>query len=871
MITDLPQSATAGTTETDPIYAEVVFNLPLDMVFTYLIDDPDLQNRAAIGKRVLAPFRNRQQNGYIVALSDTAPDLSPEIVLQKLTAIIDSEPLFNATQLKFYQRAANYYQVPLGEALFSLLPGGLQYRQLRVISLNNDFTAPAGSRESPLLTELLKLLRAAGGSLTLPEIAKQIAEPIPLQRLKSRLARWQKIGWIKIEDRLLPPPVKEQFELICEIIAKDEIIAAIAASRIKPEKRQLLVEFIEAGGFFSRRRFTVNFSGGANLIKRWQDQGWLKVAKVPKLRILTNDDNAPLTILKEEVVLTPAQEKIFAEVKPELKQKKFSPYLLHGVTGSGKTEIYIKLIAEVVGRNQGAVYLVPEIALTIELVDRLIHEFGAQVAILHSGLSGGERYDQWRRIAAGKAKIVVGARSAVFAPLNNLGLIIVDEEHEPSYKQDSGFAYNGRDLALLRGQMEKCGVVSGSATPSLISYYGACKGRYRLLSLPERLDEKAMPKVEIVDLGKEQKKMFAWDGFSPRLLERMAAVFAKNRQVILFLNKRGFSRSLYCLNCGYMPDCKICSVHLTFHKNLDLLVCHYCGGQQLLPVTCPECGAQRFFPLGIGIQKLEEGLHKHFPKINVLRLDRDATRRKGELGRIIEEFRSGKAQVLLGTQMLAKGHNFPGVDLVGVIFADLSLEMPEFTAPERTFQLLAQVAGRAGRGRDDNAGEVIVQTLQPDHYSVLTATAHDYEAFYKEELQNRRELLFPPFSYLANLRASGPDEEQVRNFLNQAKMLGRQVLGEGVPPEPGNTYLSSLTPLTHENELSEPDFSLPPIALLGPVPSAIVKIQNRYRWSLLLKAQNRPELHKFIRQWRQLLPTPATLKWRLDIDPISFF
>ncbi len=863
-------SPTSGISATAaPLYAQVVFNLPLDTVFTYLIDNPDLQNRAAIGKRVLAPFRNRTQNGYIVALEKKPPDLSPEIILQKLTTVVDAEPLFNTTQLKFYQRSANYYQTPLGEALFSLLPGGLQFRQLRVISLNEDIATPAGSRESPLLAELLNLLRAADGSLTLPEIATQIAEPIPLQRLKSRLSRWQKTGWIKIEDRLLPPPVTEQFELICEIIEKSEIINALAESRIAPEKRQRLIEFIEAGGFFSRRRFTGNFSGAAALIKRWQDKGWLKIAKIPKLRSLTNDDNAPLTALKEKVVLTPAQEKIFADIQPELEQQEFSPYLLHGVTGSGKTEIYIKLIAEVINRGAGAIYLVPEIALTIELVDRLIHEFGPQIAILHSGLSGGERYDQWRRIAASKARIVVGARSAIFAPLADLGLIIVDEEHEPSYKQDTGFAYNGRDLALLRGQMEKCGVVMGSATPSLISYYGARNGRYRLLSLPERLDQKPMPKVEIVDLGKEQKQMFAWDGFSPRLLERMTAVFARDRQVILFLNKRGFSRSLYCLNCGYMPDCRLCSVHMTFHKNLDLLVCHYCGGQQPLPTTCPKCGGQRFFPLGIGIQKLEEGLHKHFPEIKVLRLDRDATRRKGELGRIIEEFRSGQAQVLLGTQMLAKGHNFPGVDLVGVIFADLSLEMPEFTAPERTFQLLAQVAGRAGRGRDDTAGEVIVQTLQPDHYSVLTATAHDYEAFYEQEIQNRGELLFPPFSYLANLRASGPDQEQVRNFLNQAKMVGQQILGQN-QPKPTFAPLNNADN-SDNSELSEPDFSLPPIALLGPVPSAIVKIQNRYRWSLLLKAQNRPELHRFIRQWRKLLPTPATLKWRLDIDPQSFF
>jgi len=848
------------------LYVQVVFNLPLDTSFTYLVDDHDLILKVALGKRVLAPFRNRIQSGYLVAISEKPPALKKNIVLQKLTAVIDSEPLFNPEQLKFYQRSANYYQVPLGEALFSLLPGGLQYRQLKVISLNRTVATPGGGKVSPLLQELLSLLQTTDGSLTLPEIAAKITDPVPLNRLKSRLARWEKSGWIKSEERLLLPQVKDQFELICEIVTKDKIITAISSSRIKEEKQQQLIEFINAGGFFSRRRFTKTFTGGTTLINRWQEAGWLNVTKVPKLRTLTDDDNIPLRPMPETIVLTPAQEEIYTRIEAELKQEKFAPFLLHGVTGSGKTEIYIKLIADVVNRGAGAIYLVPEIALTIELVDRLIHEFGSRIAVLHSGLSNGERYDQWRRIAAGKAEIVVGARSAIFAPLENLGIIIVDEEHEPSYKQESGFAYNGRDLALLRGQMTDCGVVLGSATPSLISYHNAVNERYRLLSLPERLDHKAMPKVEIVDLNKE-KNMFAWDGFSPRLRERMTAVFSNNRQVMLFLNKRGFSRTLYCLNCGYMPDCRLCSVHLTFHKNLDQLICHYCGSQQPLPTTCPECGGQRFFPLGIGIQKLEEGLKKYFPEIKVLRLDRDATRRKGELRRIIREFRTGQAQVLLGTQMLAKGHNFPGVDLVGVIFADLSLEMPEFTAPERTFQLLAQVAGRAGRGRDNAAGEVIVQTLQPDHYSVLTATAHDYQAFYKQEIQNRNELKFPPFSYLANLRASGPNQEQVRGFLLQAKVLGQQISGgrvpEGLPADNNDLGTEELN--------NEPNFRLPPIALLGPVPAAVVKIQNRYRWSLLIKSQNRRELHKFLLQWRRLLPTPATLKWRLDIDPLSFF
>ncbi|MBN2809048.1 MAG: primosomal protein N' [Deltaproteobacteria bacterium] len=831
-----------------PVYAQVAFNLPLDTLFTYLVVDPAIRSRLAVGKRVLAPFRQRLTSGYLVAWDDICPPLKEGVTLQALAAVVDEDPLFAPEQLAFYQRAAGYYQVPLGEALHALLPSGLHYRQSRCFRLGERALVPGAQTRSPLLAEVLTVL-AEAGSLSLEALAARLATPSPLSRLKVRLASWSNQGWLIGEDQLLAPTVTAQFEMIYEIADKTAILAALDGSRIEADKRRRLIEFIDAGGFFSQRRFLSAFSGGSVWLRRWQERGWLQGARVPRLRSLTPDDSAPLSIPRPAVILTPAQAENFSRINAGLGEGKFFPYLLHGVTGSGKTEIYIKLIAVVLRRSLGAIYLVPEIALTIDLVDRLVHEFGPQVAVLHSALSAGERYDQWRRIASGQAQIVVGARSAVFAPLARLGVIIVDEEHEPSYKQETGFAYNGRDLALLRGQMVGCSVVLGSATPALGSYYGALAGRYELLSLTRRLDEKAMPRVEIVDLGKEKKGLFAWDGFSPRLLERMQAVFARGRQVMLFLNKRGFSRTLYCLNCGHMPDCRLCSVHLTFHKSLDLLVCHYCGGQQPVPVICPQCGGKRFFPLGIGIQKLEEGLAHHFPAVRVLRLDRDATQRKGELGRILETFREGRAEVLLGTQMLAKGHNFPLVDLVGVIFADLSLEMPEFTAPERTFQLLAQVSGRTGRGRDSTEGEVIIQTLQPDHYSVITAAAHDYTAFYRQELESRRELGFPPFSYLANLRVVGPDQERVRDFLNSAKKLGLEMLASS----------------------SAGGVEAPPIALLGPVPSAIVKVQNRYRWNLLLKSAQRSLLHNFLREWRRQLPSQPPLQWRLDIDPQSFF
>jgi len=829
------------------LFVRVAFNLPLDQVFSYRVSAAGLRDRLVVGKRVLAPFRGRPTGGWLVGIEEHPPQLKEGVEILELTAVVDDEPLFSETDLRFYERAAAYYQTPLGEALHILLPGGLDYRRERLLTPGEKAAGGKRSR-SARLNRVLDLL-AAEGSLSLAELAARLVPAGERTAFKGRVTAWVRAGWLDQEERLRPPAVSPQYETIYEIVDREAILAALAASRIGLEKRRRLEVFIAAGGFFGRRRFLKEFSGGAAWLKRWQEKSWLAASRVPRLRYLDEQQAGEPQSPPAAVVLTPAQAEIYAEVEKNLAGGGFSPFLLHGVTGSGKTEIYIKLIAKTLERGKSALYLVPEIALTIELVDRLVREFGPRIALLHSGLAAGERYDQWRRIAAGKAPIVVGARSAVFAPLPDLGLVIVDEEHEPSFKQEnSPFAYHGRDLALLRGQLVGCGVVLGSATPALQSFYNARKGRYRLLSLPDRLDEKEMPKVEIIDLGAGGKpeRMFTWDGFSPELKEKMEQVLSAGRQVMLFLNQRGFSRTLYCLKCGAMPECSLCSVHPTFHKDLELLVCHYCGGRQPVPDSCPQCGGTRFFPLGLGLQKLEEGLAHHFPAARVLRLDRDATRRKGELARIIETFRRGEAEILLGTQMLAKGHNFPGVDLVGVIFADLSLEMPEYTAPERTFQLLAQVAGRTGRDRDRGPGEVIIQTLQPEHYSITAAAVHDYQTFYDRELENRRELGFPPFSYLANLRATGPDQDAIREFLLTARDEGRRLLA-AAGADPAR------------------------LALLGPVPNAIVKVKNRYRWSLLIKSSDRPFLHTFLRRWRTGFKISPRLSFRLDIDPISFF
>ncbi len=533
---------------------------------------------------------------------------------------------------------------------------------------------------------------------------------------------------------------------------------------------------------------------------------------------------------------------MYQRIAAQLENNSFSPFIIHGVTGSGKTEIYLKLIKEIRRRGRGAIYLVPEIALTVQLLDRFLREFGDQVAVLHSSLGAGERYDQWRRIRRGEATVVLGARSAVFAPLPRLGLIIVDEEHEPSYKQESSFPYHGRDLALMRGQMASCPVVMGSATPSITTYYRGLNNYYQLLELPERLGKKLLPRVEIVDLAAGGQKMFDWDGFSPLLLQRMEEVLTAGRQVMLFLNKRGFSRTLYCLDCGYMPSCTSCSVRLTYHKEINRLVCHYCGLTMPVPAVCPQCRKNSFFPLGIGIQKLDESLQKHFPEVAVARLDRDSIRKKGQLAALINAFNHGDYQVLIGTQMLAKGLHFPNVDLVGVIFADLSLNFPEFTAAERTFQLLTQVAGRAGRG--ENRGEVVIQTLQPRHYSVQHASRHDYRGFFHQELEFRKELGFPPFSHLILLRGQAEDQELLRKVLDEIK--------------------NDLQEMIAARGWSEK------VMIMGPVPAAVARIKKRYRWQLLLKSRHRPILQQLAAVWRGRYQASRQVSITLDVDPVSF-
>lgn len=502
-----------------------------------------------------------------------------------------------------------------------------------------------------------------------------------------------------------------------------------------------------------------------------------------------------------QLVLTARQHEAVATILAELEGER-RPVLLHGVTGSGKTEVYLQVIAEVLRRGRQAIVLVPEIALTPQMLGRFAARFPDRVTVLHSALSLGERFDQWCKIREGRVDVVIGARSAVFAPLPRLGLIILDEEHERTYKQEEGsIRYQTREVAIKRCQLTGGQVVLGSATPAVESYHRALQGQYILAELPERVESRPLPKIEVVDMREE----FAQGNrsmFSRRLREELEDLVGTERQAIILLNRRGFANFVLCRECGEVLDCPNCQVSLTYHKGVNRLKCHYCLHQEVLPQKCPRCASRYLRQFGVGTEQLEETLAQEFPELKTLRLDADTTRRKGAHSAILRQFAQGQAQVLIGTQMVAKGLDFPQVTLVGVLAADLSLRFPDIRSSERTFQLLTQVAGRSGRG--ELPGLVIVQAYEPGHFAIEAARSHDYLGFYRKEIGFRRALGYPPFRQLTRILCSGPQTEAEE----ACRRIAAHLLARGIPQ----------------------------MDLVGPFPAPIGRIQGRYRWQVLVKS-----------------------------------
>jgi len=529
------------------------------------------------------------------------------------------------------------------------------------------------------------------------------------------------------------------------------------------------------------------------------------------------------------------QQKALDQLVARLDSGEFSPFLLHGVTGSGKTEVYLQAIAHcLLSNNSTALVLVPEISLTPQLVQRFRARFGDVIAVLHSALSDGERYDEWRRIRRGEVRIVIGARSAIFAPLQRIGIIVVDEEHEASFKQSDGLRYNARDLALVLARQENAVVVLGSATPLVTTIFAARSGRLGYLELPERIGRRSLPETISLTV-----RMTAETPLAPQLLEELEKNLERGEQSLVFLNRRGFASFLVCPACGKNLSCPNCSVSLTYHRLRSSSLCHYCDYQVPFPCICPDCGEPELREMGVGTERVEQELLTRFPTARIARMDSDTVAGKGGHGRILERVSRGEVDILIGTQMIAKGHDFPGVTLVGVLQAEGSLYLPDFRAAERTFQLLSQVIGRAGRG--ELPGRVLVQAMQPDHYALQHAIAHDYNRFYDEEMLFRQELGYPPFGYLAAIQFSGTAEAAVSDAAAQAARL--------------LVMLKADLGLRSE--------------LLGPVQAPLYRLRGRFRRHLLLKDADRNALRRLLSAYRKTRSSPVLVREIIDVDPVD--
>lgn len=596
-------------------------------------------------------------------------------------------------------------------------------------------------------------------------------------------------------------------------------------------KAQHILEFLRNVGEAQRGLICKNFGHSSQQLKKLADLGLVAVEKREVYRDPFREEifghDAPQ-------VLNESQSRAFGRVAGALDAGGFSPFLLHGVTGSGKTEVYLHIISHCLSMGKNALLLVPEIALTPQLVRRFKSRFRLGIAVLHSGLSAGERYDEWRRIRRGEVSIVIGARSAIFAPLEKLGVIVVDEEHEASYKQTEGFTYNARDLALVRGKMENAAVVLGSATPLVTTFYAAMQGKLEYLELPERVRGLPLPDAEIID-GRGQKG----ETLLPALSAALADNLARGGQSLLFLNRRGFATFLICRDCGYVFHCPNCSVTLTYHRIRQRHYCHYCDFSIPAPSVCPDCASAEIGLLGRGTERVEDEVKAMLPEARVARMDSDTTSGRGGHARILKKLEDGGIDILIGTQMITKGHDYPGVTVVGVISADTALNLPDFRSAERTFQMISQVTGRAGRG--DAPGKVLIQSLSPDHYALLRAAAHDFAGFYNDELEFRREAGYPPFSFLATVNLSGMSAEALEKSAEDAACMLRDL----------RRRLGTRT------------------EILGPAPAPLARVRGRYRRQILLKSLSRKELNGILVPFRNEFKLPVTVRMNLDVDPVD--
>jgi primosomal protein N' (replication factor Y) len=733
-------------------------------------------------------------------------------------------------------------EIALRKEFDYLIPVELEGR----IEVGSRVKVPFGTRQ---VLGVVTALAEDSPQTNLREIAKVIGTQSLVTPKVLGLARWIADYYCcPVEIALksvLPDAVRKEKEGWRERL----FVRALTVSGERPKltKRQQDVwNVIEEWRHLSLTELLRLTGATAETARKLEDKGLVKIGP----EICERDPYADEEILPtRQLTLNPEQTHAFNVITAAMDRpghnSKGKVFLLHGVTGSGKTEIYLQAIAHALERDQGAIVLVPEISLTPQTVERFKARFSTGkvqtlVAVLHSHLSAGERHDEWHKIRQGRARVAIGARSAIFAPVDPLGLIIVDEEHENSYKQEEAPRYNARDVAVVRANMEGATVVLGSATPSLESFYNVRRGKYSLLELTARVDDKRMPIVRVVDMRQENRKAKGFQIFSQQLKEAITQRLERREQAILFLNRRGYSTALQCPQCGYVAGCPNCSVSFTYHRREQKLLCHICGEQSAVPVKCPQpkCGNPALRYSGLGTEQIEDVLAKVFPCACVERMDSDTLKRKDDYRRILGDFRLGKIDILVGTQMIAKGLHFPNVTLVGIVYADQSLHVPDFRAGERTFQLLTQVAGRAGRG--DVEGEVIVQAFTPFHPAIQYARRHDFAGFYEQEIEFREQLKYPPVSRVALLTLKGHNEDKVKF---SAEHLRKQL----------------------ESELKE----CKGLIIAGPAPAPLARAESHYRYQIMLRAPQMSRLSQHLARIREARTLPDDVTLIIDIDPVD--
>jgi len=791
-------------------FVHVALPVPLFKTFTYSVPE-EFSGSCHCGVRVTVPFGRRTLTGVVVDESETTDLQTVRAVLD----VLDHDPLFSEEMLRFAEWMSEYYFSPLGETLRSMLPQGMSPESSQRVVLADPTILDRVAelrRTAPRQAAILLALGDHPRGITVQFLQRKVGA----DSLYSQLAALEEKGWIVRQSehgkKSAPKKVKG-VRIAPDLLDDEERLHALFDDLDGSAPKQaaimlLLYTEAERNGnvLMPAAELLKNARAGASALDALVEKGAVEVEQlvVSREEILTREPEESTIEPTEGAIVPNMDQKIAIDaVNAEIDAGAFRTFLLHGVTGSGKTQVYIEIIRHAIAQGKRAIMLVPEIALTLQLVERFKAAFGDDIAVLHSRMSEGERYDTWMRAAAGGCRLVIGPRSALFAPLRDIGVIVVDEEHEGSYKQyDAQPRYNARDAAVVRAQISGAVAVLGSATPSVESYYNAQRGKYRLLTLPERVDNAREPQMVVVDTVTARKQRLMRGSLSVRMLSDIRERLSRKEGVILFQNRRGFATRLECMSCAHSPMCPHCAVTLTYHKQLNELRCHYCGYSRTADNRCEICGHLDLRQPGIGTQKVEEELASEVPEARIVRMDLDTTARKGAHRQILASFARGEVDVLLGTQMVAKGLDFSRVTLVGVVSADTQLLIPDFRASERTFQLITQVAGRAGR-RGGLEGEVVVQTAHPNHPAIQAAFAKDFMMMYNEELRNRQELKYPPFSRFNLLEFRS---ENLREAEDHARKF------------------RALLPTAH-----------PALDILGPSPALISKLRNLYRFQIVIK------------------------------------